>query len=144
MITHLSNAISPKISEAFHGPTERLSWLTEAKYQSSSDFDAQYADGRPRFLIHSVGMTLPFSRRPYTRIDPDLRREIELDMLRFRWARQQAEEIVRDRGWSEKDEDFWIQIDEEAKRQWTEDCERDFLKRLSWEERWTEDCPPPR
>ena len=51
--------------------------------------------------------------------------ELELDILRLRETRRRAEEIVRDRGWSEADEDFEIQVDEEAKHQWNEECERE-------------------
>ncbi len=51
--------------------------------------------------------------------------ELDLDILRLRETRQRAEEIVRDRGWSEADEDFEIQIAEEAKHQWNEECERE-------------------
>jgi hypothetical protein len=66
-------------------------------------------------------MTRP---RPYISIEE----EIELDMLRLQIARELAEELVRDRGWTEKDEDFWFQIDDETKRQWNEGCERQRMK----------------
>lgn len=56
-----------------------------------------------------------------------LRLEIERDMMRLRECNERAEEIVRDRGWDEKDDDFQIQIEEEAKRQWSEE--------MDWERR---------
>lgn len=62
--------------------------------------------------------------------DDMLQLEIETDMLRLRYAREQAEELVRDRGWTEKDDDFEIQVEEETKRQWNEDMDRDFWKKF--------------
>ena len=46
-----------------------------------------------------------------------------------RAARELAEELVRGRGWSEKDDDFWYQVEEEAKRLWEEEYERYMFKR---------------
>lgn len=61
-----------------------------------------------------------FAPRPIS-----IEEEIQLDMLRFRNARKQAEEIVLDRGWTREDEDFEFQVEQEAKVQWEEDCEQD-------------------
>ena len=47
--------------------------------------------------------------------DELIREEIEIDMMRLRNARVLAEELVRARGWTEKDEDFWYQIEDEIK-----------------------------
>ena len=57
--------------------------------------------------------------------DDDIIDQIERDMLRFKIARQRAEEIVRDYGWNEEDEDFEFQIEQEAKKQWEEDHRRE-------------------
>lgn len=59
------------------------------------------------------------------RFSLSIEEELELDIQRLRETRQRAEEIVRDRGWTEVDEDFEIQVDEEAKVQWNEECERE-------------------
>lgn len=59
--------------------------------------------------------------------DPTLsiEEEIERDMQRLKDARTQAEELVRARGWSERDDDFQFQIEQETKEQWSELWERD-------------------
>jgi hypothetical protein len=73
--------------------------------------------------------------------DDALMAEIELDMLRWKIARDAAEDVVRSSGWSEEDEDFFLQIEEEAKRQWVEESEREFLKRQPWREDFHESLP---
>lgn len=71
--------------------------------------------------------------------DPLLMQEIEMDMLRLRAARERAEELVRDRGWKEADDDFWFQVEDETKRQWDEDVERDLWKRHRLDEPMDDD-----
>ncbi len=61
--------------------------------------------------------------------DRELLREIERDMRRWREAQDTAEELVLDRGWKKTDEDYWFQVEEEAKRQWEKDWEREFFLR---------------
>lgn len=65
--------------------------------------------------------------------DRDFRKQFEADMLRFKLARRNAEETVRDRGWTEKDEDFEIQVEEEAKKQWFELYEQDHPREELWD-----------
>ena len=60
--------------------------------------------------------------------------EMEIDMLRWKIARGQAEELVLDRGWSKEDEDFWYQVEDEAKRLLEEDLDREMPKRPRWDE----------
>ena len=67
---------------------------------------------------------------PTSIFDDDIIREVELGMLRLRIARERAEELVRDRGWSEKDEDFDIQVEEETKRQWDEEYEQECRNQI--------------
>jgi hypothetical protein len=62
----------------------------------------------------------------HTRVDGRTRREIEEGFLLLELTRQRAEDIVRDRGWSESDEDFALQIEEEMKRQWEEEYVRRY------------------
>ncbi|MEK7563280.1 MAG: hypothetical protein AAB544_02705 [Patescibacteria group bacterium] len=63
--------------------------------------------------------------------------ELALDIERLRETRRRAEEIVRDRGWTEADEDFEIQIDEEAKVQWSEAFDLDHRWEMeAMEEEW--------
>lgn len=50
----------------------------------------------------------------------DINEEIEQYRLQWKAARETAEELVRARGWSEQDDDFGLQIEEETKRQWEE------------------------
>jgi hypothetical protein len=66
--------------------------------------------------------------------DQSFMNEIEADMIRWRTARDQAEELVRGHGWSEADDDFCFQVEEEAKRQWDEGWERDHRWRWYGEE----------
>ena len=58
--------------------------------------------------------------------------EIKSDMLRLRIARREAEKLVLDRGWKKEDEDFECQVEEETKRQWGQEFERNFLRRENW------------
>lgn len=55
-----------------------------------------------------------------------LEAEVEAGILRHRFARQRAEDLVRDRGWTEKDEDFEFQIEQETKTQWEEAYEQEY------------------
>jgi hypothetical protein len=59
--------------------------------------------------------TYPFSPMKRLFSDDDILREIEADLLHWNIFRTQAEELVRDQGWNEKDEDFWYQIEEVKK-----------------------------
>lgn len=74
--------------------------------------------------------------------DESIKEEFERDMQRFRDARKRAEELVRDWGWSEEDEDFEFQIEQEAKRQWEEDYEREMERILLYEDIQNESYPP--
>jgi hypothetical protein len=62
-----------------------------------------------------------------------LRLEIEADILQLRATRDLAEELVRARGWSEKDDDFWFQVEDEAKRQWEEGMDRERRKQCLYD-----------
>ena len=66
--------------------------------------------------------------------DEEIHRELELHILQWKEYRKEAEEIVRDRGWSEKDDDFEIQIEQEAKRLWEEESEREQEREQLWQE----------
>ncbi len=66
--------------------------------------------------------------------DDDIELLIELDRIRLREYRKTAEEIVRDHGWNEKDDDFQFQIEQEIKRLWSEDAEREFNRRRIYED----------
>lgn len=72
---------------------------------------------RAQNLHHTLGCCSPYSmfRQPIS-----IEEELERDIERLRESRLRAEEIVRDRGWSESDEDFEFQIEQEAKVQWSE------------------------
>lgn len=61
---------------------------------------------------------------------PDDIIELEMEIERLRWdiAHDRAKELVLARGWTENDEDFLMQVEEEAKRQWEEDAEREIEK----------------
>lgn len=66
--------------------------------------------------------------------DDHLMQEIENDILRWQIMQEQATELVKDRGWLETDEDFYGQVEEEAKRLWAENLEREFFKNHIFEE----------
>ena len=85
-------------------------------------------------LGHTLGCCSPYSMfRTHLSIEEELERDIE----RLRESRRRAEEIVRDRGWTEADEDFEIQIDEEAKVQWSEAFDLDHRWEMeAMEEEW--------
>lgn len=67
------------------------------------------------------------------------RRELlqEIEDFRRQWKETEdiAREIVLDRGWKETDDDFPIQVEQEARRLWTEEEERQMWKEMLWEER---------
>ena len=96
----------------------------------SSFSDLEFSSGRRQ----SEPITFYTLFMENTLEDESLMEEIENDRLRLRIAREQAEELVRDRGWTENDEDFWFQVEEEAKRQWDEEYEREFWKRYGPED----------
>jgi len=104
----------------FHASLEPDFLLLDAKIRSSSIFLLQEPDA-VLLSLHTMSPLLIFMQHPYISIEE----EIELDMLRWKEILQRAEVVVRDRGWSESDEDFQIQIEEEAKHQWSEDCEQE-------------------
>lgn len=54
--------------------------------------------------------------------------EVEAHMQRHKELRKEAEENIRGYGWTEKDDDFEIQIEQEIKRLWDEDMERELSK----------------
>ncbi|MBI3619423.1 hypothetical protein HY213_05330 [Candidatus Peregrinibacteria bacterium] len=58
--------------------------------------------------------------------EQEIEEEIERDRQRLKAARERAEELVLDRGWSKKDDDYDIQVEEETQRQWEEDLEREI------------------
>jgi hypothetical protein len=60
--------------------------------------------------------------------------ELEIDQSRWEVARERAEEIIKDLGWSEKDDDYLIQLEDETKRQWDEEYDRYMFKRRLWVE----------
>ncbi len=64
--------------------------------------------------------------------DENLRLEMEIHRLSWQIARERAEELVRDRGWTEKDEDFLLQVEEESRKQWEVDMDRETEKQQSW------------
>jgi len=55
--------------------------------------------------------------------------EMEIDRLRWEIAHENAKELVLARGWKENDEDFQFQVEDEAKRLWEEDLDREMSKR---------------
>lgn len=55
-----------------------------------------------------------------------LAKEVEAYQLQWKLAREQAKELVRDRGWSEADEDFEMHIEEEAKKLWNDRFNREM------------------
>jgi hypothetical protein len=74
---------------------------------------------------------------PRRRKDLDLaetEREVQIGYQRYREARKLAEEVVRDLGWNEKDDDFHLQIEEETKRRWDELYKRDMHEEFFDEE----------
>ena len=71
--------------------------------------------------------------------DDNVALEVERDIQRLRDCRKRAEEIVRDRGWSEEDEDFEFQIEQEVKEQWSEAFEREWEREQLFLEEMTED-----
>ena len=60
--------------------------------------------------------------------DESLEHQMELDRLRLQVARERAIEIVKDYGWKESDEHFWYHVEDETKRQWDEEWEREMEK----------------
>ena len=66
--------------------------------------------------------------------DAEAELEIQIAYLRFHEARKLAEEVVRDLGWTEEDDDFHFQIEQEAKRQWDELYKRDMHEEFLDEE----------
>ncbi len=66
--------------------------------------------------------------------NPNLKPDIEQDLLRLREARALAEEIVRDHGWTEKDEDFEFQVEMESRRQWSELWKQEERAKGKWED----------
>jgi len=62
------------------------------------------------------------------------RAEMEIDFLRWESAREYAEDLVKDLGWSKNDEDYWFQVEEETKRQFDEDLDRERWKRGDYDD----------
>ena len=58
-----------------------------------------------------------------------LQLEMEIDEHRWQAAHELAEDIIRDMGWSEVDDDFCIQVNQEAKRIWEREYERDACRK---------------
>ncbi len=58
--------------------------------------------------------------------------ELEIDQSRWEVARERAEEIIKDLGWTEQDDDYLIQLEDETKRQWEEEYDRYMDKQRSW------------
>lgn len=56
--------------------------------------------------------------------------EIEIDRNRLEHCKDLAHELVESRGWTENDDDYWIQIKEETDRLWDEEMEREMSKHL--------------
>ena len=74
-----------------------------------------------------------FNKKPWKKVqveDDQIIEEIEQNMLLLKICRERAEELVCDRGWNKESDDFDIQVEEEAKRQWDEEKEREMGKRL--------------
>lgn len=63
-----------------------------------------------------------------TQEDQQIKTELEIHQLRWKYAQEQAKELVKARGWNEKDDDFDIQVEQEAKRQWMEEVDREQFK----------------
>jgi len=47
--------------------------------------------------------------------------EIEIDRSRWEAARELAEDLVRGRGYTEDDEEFWFEVEQETRRQYDEE-----------------------
>ena len=77
-----------------------------------------------------ITVLFPQSSMDRSQLDKEfLELEMEIDRLRWEIARENAEDLVRARGWSENDEDFLFQVEDETKRQWEEDFDREMNKR---------------
>jgi hypothetical protein len=55
--------------------------------------------------------------------EEEIQEEIVFERLKWRTNRECAQEIVQSRGWSEKDEDYGMQVEQEARRLWEEDLD---------------------
>ena len=53
--------------------------------------------------------------------------QIDADIERWEAIRELAGELVRDRGWSQQDEDYWFQVEREARQLWQEDTQKMIL-----------------
>ena len=60
---------------------------------------------------------------------PSIDEEMEIDRLGWECARALAEDIISGCGWTEEDDDFDIQVEQEARRQWHEELDREQAKR---------------
>jgi len=78
--------------------------------------------------------SFPNPSMPNRSHDDMLLLEMEIDRLRLAIARERAEEIVKDLGWSEDDVDYLFQVEIEARRQWEEDCEREMERSAPWDD----------
>lgn len=58
--------------------------------------------------------------------------EIEIDRLRLEAAREHAEEIVKELGFNENDEDYLFEVEMETRRQWDEECDRERERTMAW------------
>ncbi len=76
--------------------------------------------GHAACVLHSS-----FPMSPHFTDRVDIASQIEADRLHLKECRRRAEETVRDWGWNEQDEDFYLQVEEEEKRLWMEDLEEE-------------------
>lgn len=58
--------------------------------------------------------------------DEQIEHAIETDLVRWQTAREQAAEIIKDRGWSEKDDEYSIHVEEETRRLWQAELDREI------------------
>lgn len=56
--------------------------------------------------------------------------EMAIDLLQWNIARDRAEGIILDRGWTKNDEDYEFQLEDETKRQWEDDIDKMMEKQF--------------
>ena len=75
----------------------------------------------------------PFKLHAHFRKDGEgeIADDMEIEFYLWEAAAERAEEIVND-SFSEDDENFFFEMEQETKRQWEEDLEREQWKRGDW------------
>ena len=115
------------VPECSFGSWNRYLRLLTRKKCSAIENSCSEAFQRGDDFLHSGVMhrTIPHFRDT----DEWLENEMEIHRLRWEIARERAEEIVREMGIRDDDDDFAFMVHDEAKRQWDEEYERELYKR---------------